>query len=353
MRTTIGLVDSTHLGRLTAEIGRRLLVKSTSVLPFLEFDDFLPELLKLLAHGRQRLVCGGHVTPDLLIAADKAEMRVQESLGVSPFALDASPMRAAVTSPSDILYVANPNRVTGANLGLADLKYLAEAVPDGFLILDEYYFDYYGISGVALLEKHSNVIIIRSLSASYGLGTAEAGFVVASPTIIEHLTERLDAARVSPSKYQDLLNIIENNQALSVRLRTMHDEMLRVSTLLTRMGIQNRITAADFLLLRVASPTSAGNYLAQYRVPFDNLDGYPQLKNYLRYRIQSEADNDALIKAFSKMPADYYRMVGVDNRSITLRRPAERVSFERSGSSTGLSERLSSRTRRVAETVAK
>lgn len=352
MRTTIGLVESSQMSSLVSELARRLMVTPHSLLPFLDFDDFMPELLKLVAKGRHRIVCGGHLTPQMLIAADKANMAVEETLCASPFTLDVPTIRAAIQTPTDIVYIANPNRVTGANVGLQDLRYLADAIPDGFLIVDEYYFDYYGISGLALLEKYSNVIIVRSFTASSGLGSSDAGFIIASPTIIEHMTERTSPNRMSTTKYRVLETALQNEQALAIRLIDLHNEMLRVSTVLTRMGIQNRITAADYLLIRVASPTQVGNALAAHSVPFDNLDGYPQLKNYIRYKVEAEINNDELIAAFSKMPLEYYRMVGVDTRTITLRRPAESVRFERSTARSGLSERLGSRNKRLTEIVA-
>ena len=61
------------------------------------------------------------------------------------------------------------------------------------------------------------------------------------------------------------------------------------------------------------------------RIPFDNLDGYPQLKGYLRYQVQSEFNNEQLINAFSRMPLDNYRVAGVDVLLTTLKRPSETV----------------------------
>lgn len=352
MRTIVATAERSQVSSLINDLARRLMVTSHAVLPFPDFDDFMPELLKLIAHGRQRLVCGGHVTPNMLIAADKAEMSVEETLSASPFTLDAVAIRSAIQNTSDIVYLANPNRVTGANLGLQDLRYLAEAVPDGFLIIDECYFDYYGISGLALLEKYPQVIIFRSLTAPFGVGPHDSGYIVASPTIIEHMTERISPALMPATKLHPFEAALENEPLLATRLVTLHDEMLRVSTALTRLGVQNRISAADFLLIRVASPAEVGNSLAARRLPFDNLDGYPQLKHYVRYRVQTEAENDELIAAFSKMPLEYYRMAGVDARMITLRRPSETIPLGRAASRSGLSQRVSRRSRSLTKVEA-
>jgi hypothetical protein len=93
---------------------------------------------------------------------------------------------------------------------------------------------------------------------------------------------------------------------------------------LTRQGVQNRITATDFLLMRVADPARVGNFLAKHGTPIENLRGYPGLDNYVRYVIQSPLSNDRLLNAFQRMPADYYKMDDIDKRGVMLRRSAEK-----------------------------
>ena len=162
-------VDNQQVTDLTRTLGRRLMVTPESIYPFMDFDALMPELLKLVAHGADQIIGGGHLSPDALIAADRANLRVHEILGVSPFTLDCDTIAAAVTSPRDIIYIANPNRATGANVGLSDLRHLIDRIPDGILIVDEYYYDYYGITAIPLLQQYSNVVILRSFTASFGI----------------------------------------------------------------------------------------------------------------------------------------------------------------------------------------
>lgn len=322
---TIPTVNQSQMMELTQSLSRRLLVTAESIYPFMDADQFLPELLSLVSHGTSRIVGGGHISPDILIAADRANQSMHETLSVSPFATDCDTIMQAITSPRDVVYLANPNRVTGANVGLNDLRMIVERIPEGILIVDEYYYDYYGISAIPLLQDYPNVVVLRSFTASFGVGSSDSGFLVGSPTIVEHLAERIAVSAVSATKYKLLSMALNNAEVLSNRLRFLHDEMLRVSTVLTRMGIQNRISAADFLLIRVGDVTAAGNFLSRQRIPFDNLDGYPQLKGYLRYQVQSEMNNEQLIKAFSHMPLEFYRVAGIDLRTTTIKRPSEVV----------------------------
>jgi histidinol-phosphate/aromatic aminotransferase/cobyric acid decarboxylase-like protein len=319
----IGKTTEDQLTHLTELVARRVLVSPEKVMPFTDLDAFLPHLLAECACDNTRLIAAGHVSADLSIAADRCELKVTELLGTSPFAADIDAVMKELTSGRELVYVANPNRVTGSSLGLADLELLAKAVPDGAVIIDEYYFDYFGITGITLLERYRNVAVLRSFTASFGVGSSDSGFVVSSAGLIRRLYARLLDQTISTTIYRTALLSLENEEALGQRLRMLHEEALRTSTELSRLGLQNRITAADFLLLRVKDPVSAGNHLARFKVPIENLDGYQQLKNYLRYKLQSPISNDRLIDAFGRMPSEYYQTLTIDQRVVSLRRPAE------------------------------
>jgi len=179
---------------------------------------------------------------------------------------------------------------------------------------------FYKISGFPLLDLLTNVVIFRSFTAAFGISSSEAGYILANPETINVIKDSCLLKPISSTVRKTIIATLTNEEALSSRLHQVHEESLRLATALSRLKVQCRITATDFLLLRVADPKSVGNFLARYKAPVDNLDGYPQLENYLRYRIQSLFSNDQLLEAFKKMPVDYYRMKSTDRQAVTLRR---------------------------------
>lgn len=295
------------------------MVTRSTILPFVDFTVFMAALLKTFYKSGSRLVAGGHVTPEIDLAANRAEIELIECLGPSSFSSDTDSILKAIRSPRDLIYVANPNQLTGANFPLSDLDMLARAIPQGILFIDEHYFDYFGISGFPLLDLLTNVVIFRSFTASFGISSSEVGYIMANPKTINVVKDSCLIKPISSTLRKTIFAALSNEEELSSHIRQVHEEALRLATALSRLKIQCRITAADFFLIRVADPKNVGNYLARYKIPVDNLDGYPQLENYLRYRIQSPFSNDRLIEAFKRMPADHYRMKSVDRRAVTLR----------------------------------
>jgi len=306
---------------LTALVAGKVMATKTSILPFADFTIFMEELLRTFYKPGSRLVAGGHVTPEMELVANHAEIELVETLGTSPFSSDPESVLAAVSSPQDLIYVANPNRVTGTGFSLFDLEILAQAIPQGTMFIDEYYFDYYGITGLPLLDILTNVIIIRSFTASFAISSSDAGFVLANPEVINIIKDSIPGKPLSSTVRKTMFATLVNDEELSSRLRQIHEESLRLIVSLNRLKVQCRIAATDFLLLRVADTKSVGNFLARYRTQVDNLDGYPQLENYLRYQIQPAGQNDRLVEAFKKMPPDFYLMKSTDRRPTTIRRP--------------------------------
>ena len=126
-------------------ICQTLMVENGMIFPYADSDDFVSELLKLLDTGTKDIISAGHLSAEIGIAADKAGLHPVESLGASPFIACIEDLLSRVTKPKDILYLTNPNKISGAHYSLADIEKAAKAVPQGYVIVDEFYFDFFGI----------------------------------------------------------------------------------------------------------------------------------------------------------------------------------------------------------------
>ena len=282
--------------------------------------QFTEELLKMLYRPSCNLICAGTANVDIAIAADRAEMKLVETVGNSPFAGDISSTLECVENDFDVIYVANPNRITGAGYSLADIENMAKAVGKGAVIVDEYYFDHYGITGLPLLDTSKNIVILRSFSRLCGIANFDAGFFMAGEKILRLIRDEIRLPGISVGARKMIMAATSNKVAAAFQLKEIHDESLRVAIALTKLGIQCRITPTDFVLMRVACPKDVGNYLTGQRVPIENLDGYPMMGHYMRYRVESRYMNDRLLEAADRMPPEYYRMSGFDRRAVTIRR---------------------------------
>jgi len=312
-----------HADELLEKLAIRFEVDSSTVVPFTDFTEMITALLGYVGQSQGRLLIAGHASPDLAIAVERAGLQTVEIPGSSPFVSHPEDVIEAVDSSANLIYVANPNRVTGSDMSNNHLNRIAEKVSDGVLIIDEKYFDYYGISGLPLIEKYDHVVVIRSLTAGFGIRSDESGCLIGSPHFISGFKNYYQWSHITTTMYRLLSMSLTDESLVSQRLSQVHDEALRISKQLTALGMQNRITSADFLLLRVADTQKVADFLTRFGSPVDNLSIYPDLTNYLSYRIQSPLSNDSFISACKRMPMAYYRMSDIDKRAVMFRRPGE------------------------------
>lgn len=252
-------------------------------------------------------------------------MQAVEILGASPFVGHPEDILEGIAKTSNLVYLANPNRVTGSNFSLGHLNRIAQAVPEGILILDETYYDYHGITGLPLLEAHDHVLVVRSFTAGFGIRSDDSGCLVGSPRFISGFKNHYEWSRITTTIYRLLATSLAGGSLAARRLTQVHDEALRISNELTRLDLQNRLSSADFLLLRVANPKRVTSFLAGFGTLVENLESYVGLANYLRYRIQSPSSNDHFLAACRRLSPDYYRMPDIDKRAVMFHRPGEKA----------------------------
>lgn len=80
--------------------------------------------------------------------------------------------------------LANPNAPTSLSLPLAEVETLAEGNRNVAVLVDEAYVDFGGQSAVGLIARHPNLVVIRTLSKSYGLAGLRVGYALGDAGMI-------------------------------------------------------------------------------------------------------------------------------------------------------------------------
>ena len=87
---------------------------------------------------------------------------------------------ARISARTRLVAIANPNNPTGSVVAKSDLLCILRAAPDGAVLLDEAYFDFYGESLLAEVASHPNLFVARTFSKAYGLAGLRIGVLVGS-----------------------------------------------------------------------------------------------------------------------------------------------------------------------------
>ncbi len=96
------------------------------------------------------------------------------------------------------LVIANPNAPTGIGLPLARIEQLLAACPERVVLVDEAYVDFGGESAIPLIERHSNLLVVHTLSKSRSLAGLRVGFACGQAHLIDALMRVKDSFNSYP-----------------------------------------------------------------------------------------------------------------------------------------------------------
>ena len=156
---------------------------STEFLQFLPWGFLKPGTTSLVLPEITYGWCGG------VAEAIGAEV-IRTPMGAEG-TLDVAAMRAAIRPDTRIVYIANPNNPTGAAVSLDEITAVAEAVPEGgILIVDEAYAEFLpeGEDAVSLSLAGGPVIVARTFSKAYGMAGLRLGYVLGAGPMFEKAT---------------------------------------------------------------------------------------------------------------------------------------------------------------------
>jgi histidinol-phosphate aminotransferase len=102
----------------------------------------------------------------------------------------AFPMRellSKVTRRTKAILISNPNNPTGAAIGAGDVVRILEAAPDAAVLIDEAYFEFYGVTALRLIDAYPNLFVSRTFSKAFGMAALRAGCLFSQAANVKYM----------------------------------------------------------------------------------------------------------------------------------------------------------------------
>jgi histidinol-phosphate aminotransferase len=209
--------------------------------------------------------------------------------------------------PCGAIILPNPNAPTGIALPRDEIAALLADHPDQAVVVDEAYVDFGGESAVPLVDRHPNLLVIRTFSKSHGLAGLRVGFAIGQRPLVEALERVRDSFNSYPL---DRLAIAGAAAAWEDRawFETHRDRVVasreRLAASLRDLGFDVLPSAANFLFVR--HPAWPGAELAarlRARSILVRHFARPRIHDRLRISIGTEAECDRLVAALRDLVA--------------------------------------------------
>jgi histidinol-phosphate aminotransferase len=208
--------------------------------------------------------------------------------------------RAAVT------VVCSPNNPTGTSLSLADVETLCRD-GDGLVVIDEAYHEFAGVSALPLLERHPNLVVLRTFSKALALAGLRVGYLLAAPELVREVNKACLPYNVNFFSQVAAVAALEEHETLAKSVRRLVGERERVLARLDGMpGVRAHASDANFFLLELVSadPKAVFDAMLRRGVLVRDVTSYPMLSRCLRVSVGSEAENDSFLHALGTALAE-------------------------------------------------
>lgn len=235
-----------------------------------------------------------------------SELQGAKYIGVprtADFNDDVERLLANLNKETGVVFLCSPNNPTG-NLTPVNVVERLCSETEACVVMDEAYYEFCGETAQGLLDRFSNLVIIRTLSKAFGLASARIGYILAC----EETVRLINKAR--PPNSLGAINIELARHALQHRsymLRAVESivrERERMRSILSRLnGVEVFQSRANFLLLKFKE-VDAGRVheeLLKRGLVVRNLSQNPYARGCLRVTIGLRRQNERFLSAIKSI----------------------------------------------------
>ncbi|AKS43344.1 histidinol-phosphate transaminase [Wenzhouxiangella marina] len=211
--------------------------------------------------------------------------------------LDEDGLRAAL--PARLVFLCSPNNPTGNEISSATVESLCRSIlGQGLVVVDEAYIEFSEAESMSrLIDRHPNLVILRTLSKAYALAGCRLGSLIADTRVIGLLRRIIAPYPLPTPSVRAGLTALAGPDRLERQLSELAEQKKRLVAGLERLpGIQRLWPGqANFVLIRVADAEALIARAAEAGIRLRNQSAQPGLDNCVRITIGSAEETTRLL----------------------------------------------------------
>jgi histidinol-phosphate aminotransferase len=207
-------------------------------------------------------------------------------------------------SQASLVFLCHPNNPTGELLSHDNLARILEATAPGVVVVDEAYIQFVAGNPTALplLERHPNLLIIRSMTKDYGLTALRLGYAMGHPDLSSALRRQLPPWSVNGLAQAAGVAALRDQHHLDVTLDKVQSAKVALVRALERQGWALQVSEANFLLINVGRARDVRARLAPRGLLVRDCQSFG-LPTYIRVAVRRPAENRKLVAALNELRA--------------------------------------------------
>jgi histidinol-phosphate aminotransferase len=220
------------------------------------------------------------------------------------YALDVPGIEAAWDERTRLVFLCSPNNPTGNRLADKDIERVAAmARGRGVVVVDAAYAEFADDDPTRqLLQRHDNLVVLRTLSKAMGLAGVRCGVLIGPPGAVELLSCILPPYCFPTLSVEAVERCLRdsNRVELARRIAILKAERMRLATAFSAMPTVTRVwpSEANFLLVETRDPHQLVTTARAGGVLVRDFSWDPWLPGCLRVTVGSVEQNDQLLRAW-------------------------------------------------------
>jgi histidinol-phosphate aminotransferase len=204
--------------------------------------------------------------------------------------------------PAPLKFLVNPNSPTGTWHGGTSVERVLVR-SKGVVVLDEAYVDFAFESQVALLAKHRNLLILRTMSKSYALAGMRIGYALGSPELVADLDAVKDSYNLDRLAIVAAKAAIEDEEHHRKIVDHVVAERRWLELQLHELGFEHSPSEANFVFVKPAPGNAAAalaDALRERRILVRHYDRDP-IAGWFRITVGTRDQHERLLEALREI----------------------------------------------------
>jgi threonine-phosphate decarboxylase len=223
------------------------------------------------------------------------------------FEVDHSVLLRSLTERPAALFVCNPNNPTGTAQDLRTIERIVqEADKAGVMVLlDECFVDFVDdpsrISLSTTANTYGNLVVLRSLTKTFGLAGLRVGYAIGHEATIRQLENQRVTWAVNTLAQVAAIAALKDRKYLNRSLQLVRKERAFLVRSLEELGLEVTPPEANFLLARLTCKVDAGELkkrLIKRGIVIRDCNRFRGLgSQFIRLAIKTRRENELLLRA--------------------------------------------------------
>lgn len=215
------------------------------------------------------------------------------------FNIDADRLLAECDDNTKLIWICSPNNPTGNNICRKEIEKIIARF-EGIVVVDEAYSDFSTEKTFrSELADYPNVVILNTMSNSWGCAAIRLGMVFAHENIIKILESVAGKHRVNTLTVQQAADSLRNKIDVEQWVNLIIQERRRMIDAFKLLPMCEKVYPSDanFFLAKMTDANELYRYLMEKGIAVHKCDGLKLCENCIRITIGTKGEHNKLLAA--------------------------------------------------------